>query len=417
MERKDANGLFKAMVGFFKKKEKKKKKEGVCQKYIKKKKENFFIKKKKNVETLLRKNLAIELRENCECNECSLKSKATKQRKGTERIKEDVMVMELKDEGDKIKMRWSDGHEGWIGKEKSNKGVKMNELGEEVDSEEKEKKKYVLWDGKTIGGQEHDISFDYNELMKDDKQVVDMIEKLEKFGIVKVKKSFGTVGAAKIIGKRIGLIRSTIYGDSFVVTSNRELLSTESQAFTNNDLPSHTDLPYYQMSPDIFVFHCIQNSIQGGDSYYVDGFKIAYDFQALFPQHFDILTSVKVPFRKNFTDKGFDLISNHHIIELNPRTHSIQRIHFDEGNRQSLNWNLPLDEKRTFHAALDAFRAFVALPSFRFQFQMTPGEITVFDNRRVLHARTAFVGTRIMEGCYLDWPSINAVYRSLTAKS
>jgi len=187
-----------------------------------------------------------------------------------------------------------------------------------------------------------------------------MVESLETYGVVQVMNSFGNIGAAGILGKHIGLIRSTIYGDTFVVTSNREMITIESQAYTNGDLPSHTDLPYYESSPDIFVFHCIENGTVGGESYYVDGYKVAYDLKEKFPKYFDILTSTKVPFRKNFTDKGFDMISNHYIIELDRDDLSVERIHFDEGNRQSLNWDLSMEKKkREFYEALGTFREMI----------------------------------------------------------
>jgi len=243
-----------------------------------------------------------------------------------------------------------------------------------------------------------------------------MIESLEKYGLVRVNDSFGNKGAAEILGKRMGMIRTTIYGDTFVVTSNREMITVESQAFTNGDLPPHTDLPYYELSPDVFVFHCIENGTFGGESYYVDGFKVAQDLKEFYPKHFETLTTVKVPFRKNFMDKGFDMISNHYVIELNWDDMSVQRIHFDEGNRQSLNWDLPIENKATFYDALRTFREMLFDEKNRYEFRMNRGEMTVFNNRRLLHARKAFSGKRVMEGCYLDWQSIHANYRSQAAK-
>jgi gamma-butyrobetaine dioxygenase len=55
-----------------------------------------------------------------------------------------------------------------------------------------------------------------------------------------------------------------------------------------------------------------------------------------------------------------------------------------------------------------AYRAFMRLtrdPAFRLSFRMAAGEMTAFDNRRILHGREAFnpaTGNRHLHGCYVD---------------
>ncbi len=55
-----------------------------------------------------------------------------------------------------------------------------------------------------------------------------------------------------------------------------------------------------------------------------------------------------------------------------------------------------------------AYRTFIALtrePRFQFEYRLNPGDLLVFDNRRVLHARRAFdlqQGQRHLQGCYVD---------------
>ncbi len=59
-------------------------------------------------------------------------------------------------------------------------------------------------------------------------------------------------------------------------------------------------------------------------------------------------------------------------------------------------------------AVYRAYRQFLRLsrdPALRVVRRLQPGDVWVFDNRRVLHARTAFdpsTGRRHLQGCYVD---------------
>jgi gamma-butyrobetaine dioxygenase len=57
----------------------------------------------------------------------------------------------------------------------------------------------------------------------------------------------------------------------------------------------------------------------------------------------------------------------------------------------------------------DAYRSFaevIAGTALRLNFRLEPGDCVIFDNTRLLHARTAFsdsgAGTRHLQGCYSD---------------
>jgi alpha-ketoglutarate-dependent taurine dioxygenase len=78
---------------------------------------------------------------------------------------------------------------------------------------------------------------------------------------------------------------------------------------------------------------------------------------------------------------------------------------------------LPLNTPHEFYDALARFAALVEAPTAVFAHQMCEGEAVVFDNRRLLHGRTAFVGKRFgnvgdreaggepsrwLKGCYFE---------------
>jgi gamma-butyrobetaine dioxygenase len=55
-------------------------------------------------------------------------------------------------------------------------------------------------------------------------------------------------------------------------------------------------------------------------------------------------------------------------------------------------------------------------PAFRIAFKMQPGQMAVFDNRRVLHGREAFdpsTGFRHLHGCYVDRGEFDSRLRKL----
>jgi len=55
---------------------------------------------------------------------------------------------------------------------------------------------------------------------------------------------------------------------------------------------------------------------------------------------------------------------------------------------------------------------------FQLTYTLREGDLVAFDNRRVLHSRTAYTepeaGMRRLQGCYLDRDEFNNRYRSLS---
>lgn len=99
-----------------------------------------------------------------------------------------------------------------------------------------------------------------------------------------------------------------------------------------------------------------------------------------------------------------------HVGELNPPAH------------EDVAGRVRAEEK--VYEAIQAFQAEIDDPKYRFEFTMREGDVVLFDNQRVLHARTAFRdktlheaendGTEILEGeptrwlkgCYLDGSTV-----------
>lgn len=69
--------------------------------------------------------------------------------------------------------------------------------------------------------------------------------------------------------------------------------------------------------------------------------------------------------------------------------------------------NVATKTVRKWYAVMKMLKAKIEQPDMIYQRQMKPGECVIFDNQRVLHARTAFVPgdagkERWLRGAYLD---------------
>lgn len=73
-----------------------------------------------------------------------------------------------------------------------------------------------------------------------------------------------------------------------------------------------------------------------------------------------------------------------------------------------------------FYRALDTLATLVDDPTLKFRQKMQPGTMVVFDNRRILHGRSAYSNLkaeRHFEGCYVSSDDIKAQYYGAESRS
>lgn len=218
-------------------------------------------------------------------------------------------------------------------------------------------------------------------------------------------------GAAVRFGQRIGTVRSSNFGFSFDVQSKAEPISN---AYTSGFLPLHTDLPHYQLPPGLQILHCLKNEAEGGESLLADGLAVADLLERTEPEVFGLLTQNTVPFR--FQDCESDFNTRHPIIECD-----------EVGNPLYINWSnstmapldTPFDQMSALQSAIRRFVTLVESPRFLIERKLVSGEALVFDNRRMLHGRTAFLpetGARHLQGCYLDTSEVLSRHQVLSRR-
>ncbi len=196
---------------------------------------------------------------------------------------------------------------------------------------------------------------------------------------------------------RFGYVRETNYGRVFDVRSE---VRPSNLAYTGLGLQVHTDNPYRDPVPGLQLLHCLASSAEGGESIVVDGFAAAERLKAADWEAFGLLARTAVPFR--YADPDVELVARAPIIGLDVEGAPAE-IRF---NNRSLGSPV-LGEVRTaaWYAAYRAFAELLDSPALQVVLKLSPGELLIVDNRRVLHGRTGFSGTagaRHLQGAYAD---------------
>ncbi|HLM99231.1 MAG TPA: TauD/TfdA family dioxygenase [Bryobacteraceae bacterium] len=202
------------------------------------------------------------------------------------------------------------------------------------------------------------------------------------------------------VARLVGYVRETNYGRIFDV---RSVANPNNLAYSDRGLGVHTDNPYREPVPGLQILHCLQADEEGGESLFVDGFAVAVELQVQDPQAFDTLTRVRVPFA--FRDDCADLRAERRLLELSSDG-KIAAIHYN--SRSILPVCLPSEELVAFYPAYRAFARLLRDPRFEFRVKLGSGDLVAFNNRRILHGRTAFSSAagRWLQGCYLDWDGL-----------
>ena len=204
------------------------------------------------------------------------------------------------------------------------------------------------------------------------------------------------------VAASLGYVRETNYGRLFDV---RVETSPANLAFTSLPIPPHTDNPYRDPVPTVQLLHCLHNAAEGGDSGFVDGFHAAAALRAQDPAAFATLAVTPVTF--GYRDATTELTATRPLIGLDTRGR-IREIRMNPRSLQPVR--LPGPRAAAFYAAYRAFAERLGRPAAMLTVRLRPGDCAVFDNTRVLHARTGFApgGRRHLQGCYADLDGVES---------
>lgn len=223
-----------------------------------------------------------------------------------------------------------------------------------------------------------------------------MLESVLGLGFALLRDVPSREGQVLEVAETFGYVRETNYGRLFDVRVEPD---PNNLAFTGARITPHTDNPYRDPVPTLQLLHCLANAAVGGDSGLVDGFKAAALLRAEDPEAFAVLTRTPVPFQ--FSDARTELAADRPLIDVDGRGR-IREVRFN--NRSIGTLLLPADELEAFYRAYRIFAEITLRPELQLEFRLLPGDCLIFDNVRLLHARTAFEesGARHLQGAYAD---------------
>jgi len=257
---------------------------------------------------------------------------------------------------------------------------------------------YVLWDN-SLNSKLSTIQIEHDEIMDSDKGLIKWLELLHYYGIAIVKKAPIEKKSALPVLNRIGCIRETFFKTPFEVIN---IPKPNNSAYTAHALRNHMDLPWFEIPPGYQFLHCLINSAKGGQSSAVDGFAVADYLRKNEKEIFETLVSIPLKFKDNDYTQESIRIFHAPAITLT-KDNDYNDIRFSVATMDALDCH-PDDMERVYKAH-HKLGNLLHDDKFVIKFRLNPGDIFSFNNRRVLHGRTAFdpnSGHRHLQGYYID---------------
>jgi len=249
----------------------------------------------------------------------------------------------------------------------------------------------------------------YAKAMADDAGLRRFLETIETWGFAVLTGTPPKLDLVAELARKIGYVRETIFGGLWEFEANE---AQADSAYTPKSLRPHTDATYSNDAPGLQILLCVEYRAEGGDSVLVDGLEIGRRLAAEQPADYATLGRIAVPGR--YMGDGVYLMAERPVFR-HDRNGRILQISFNNYDRAP--FLLPEAEMAAFYRAITAFDRLANAPDMQWQRGLRPGDLLIFDNWRLLHGRTAFVGSRRMAGCYLNHEDFESRLRVLRGKS
>ncbi|MDA9676828.1 TauD/TfdA family dioxygenase [bacterium] len=266
----------------------------------------------------------------------------------------------------------------------------------------KSKRKYIspykLWNN-SLQNDLVSISIEHDEIISSDQGLIKWLEILHCKGIAIIKNAPVEKESAFPVLNRISHTRETFFKTPFEVIN---IPKPNNSAYSAHALRNHMDLPWFETPPGYQFLHCLINSAEGGDSSAVDGFTVADYLKNNEKEIFETLVNVPLKFRdKDYTQES---IRGFHAPAISlTKDKDYNDIRFSVATMDALDCHPNVMDK--VYKAHHRFGNLLHDNKFQIKFRLNPGDIFSFNNRRVLHGRTAFdpnSGHRHLQGYYID---------------
>jgi alpha-ketoglutarate-dependent taurine dioxygenase len=282
------------------------------------------------------------------------------------------------------------------------------------------------------------------DVLADDATLYALLSAVNEHGVALVRGAGRGRGVVGELAGRAGYAPGglpTIYGAAWDVALAPRPINI---AYAQGALGVHVDLVYYESPPGLQLLHCAEfdDDVGGGESTFVDGFYAAEVLRRRDPAAFDVLTRVPATFEKVHYDRPAPVHMTYrrpHIAVAPPLEAQRTAPGGDGGTDAApaappivtgVFWAPMFEGALRVHPAdvapyYDAYAAFARVLAdieadgrMWLQFRATPGDVVVFNNRRMLHGRRAFApqparvvcgggggttgGRRLLHGAYVN---------------
>jgi gamma-butyrobetaine dioxygenase len=331
------------------------------------------------------------LRDACSCAECRDEFSGQRLR-GVLSLDAETQIMSWTSVGDDIEVTFSpDGHVSRFSKS----WLAENAPGNAALFDDRSERSRPPWFASDLDGRPPEVG--WRALQSEKEPRATALRALMQTGLLLVHDVPVEPEMVLAVARSFAHVRTTNYGDLFDVRVEPQPVNL---AFTGRAIAPHTDNPYRDPVPGIQLLHCLQSSPGGGDNVFIDGFAAAGLVREEDAQAFATLTSTSVTF--SYEDADTLLRASAPIVALN-----------SAGDIRGIRWNdrsirppaVPPQDVAEVYRAMRVFATVLARPALHIHLKLEPGDCIVFDNTRILHARTAFeggAGARHLQGCYAD---------------
>ena len=257
---------------------------------------------------------------------------------------------------------------------------------------------YKLWDSSLQKNLDL-IQIDHDEILNSENGLIKWLELLHHQGIAIVKNAPSANKSALPLLNRISHTRETFFKTPFEVIN---VPKPNNSAYTAHALRNHMDLPWFENPPGYQFLHCLINEAEGGNSSAVDAFAVADYLRNNEKEIFEILVNTPLRFR----DKDYTQVAHRSFyapaITLT-KDGDYNDIRFSVATMDALDCHPDIMEK--VYKAHHRFGNLLHDDKFQIKFKLEKGDIFSFNNRRLLHGRTAYnpnSGNRHLQGYYMD---------------
>eukprot|EP00466_Bigelowiella_natans_P017194 jgi/Bigna1/90553/estExt_fgenesh1_pg.C_730032 len=243
------------------------------------------------------------------------------------------------------------------------------------------------------------VKFVWSKLLESDRALFKWMRAINEDGMAIVDDAPVEPYTLDKLATRVGKVHETIYGYFQDVKAKRNPTNV---AFGSACLQLHQDVAYYESMPGLQMLHCLKqdDDLKGGESTFMDGIQIATAMRERFPDDFRVLTQTSAAFLSSVVPAPPNVSAS---IDTNTYRMSYMRPHIvvnENDDIVSLTWSpnfeapFPGDPKSAaeYFQARHRFAWLVRELTNEAQIwtKLRPGQVVVFNNRRMFHGRMAF---------------------------